>query len=67
MADLLAVAAGTGVAPADALGVMQYLDVAASVAGRGRQMAAGTSAPAFELATARKDVGLMRDAAGTAA
>jgi 3-hydroxyisobutyrate dehydrogenase-like beta-hydroxyacid dehydrogenase len=64
VADLLAVAAGSGVAPADALGVLQYLDLGGMVSGRGRQMAAGNFAPAFELTMARKDVALMQAAAG---
>jgi 3-hydroxyisobutyrate dehydrogenase-like beta-hydroxyacid dehydrogenase len=64
LADLFAVAAGAGVAPADALAAVDFLDLPAMVAGRGRLMAAGDFSPAFELAMARKDVGLMQDTAG---
>lgn len=64
VADVLTVAAGSGVAPADAFRVFGLLDPAGMIAGRGRNMAEGRVAPQFELAMARKDVGLMLDAAG---
>lgn len=64
VADLLAVARGGDVAPGDALGVTEFLNVAGMIAGRGRNMAAGDYAPAFELAMARKDVALMLETAG---
>ena len=63
VADVFAVAGGAGVAPADALGVLNYIDLAAIIAGRGKSMAAGNFAPNFELAMARKDVGLMEQTA----
>ena len=64
VADVLAVAAGSGVAAADAFRVFDMLDPVAMIAGRGRNMAEGRFAPQFELAMARKDVGLMLEAAG---
>ncbi len=64
IADVFAVAGGAGVAPADALRVFEFLDMAGMVAGRGRLMAAGNFAPNFELGMARKDVRLMHETAG---
>jgi 3-hydroxyisobutyrate dehydrogenase-like beta-hydroxyacid dehydrogenase len=64
VADVFAVAGGAGVAPADALRVFEFLDMAGMVAGRGRLMAAGNFAPNFELGMARKDVRLMHETAG---
>ena len=64
VADVLTVAAGSDVAPADALGVLDFLDLGGMVRGRGRLMAAGDFAPAFELAMARKDVRFMSETAG---
>lgn len=64
VADVYAVAAGAGVPPADALRVVQLFDPAATISGRGRQMAAGHFAPPhFELGMARKDVRLMLETA----
>ncbi len=64
VADVFAVAAGSGVAPADAQRVFEMLDPAAMIAGRGRSMAEGRFGAQFELAMARKDVRLMLEAAG---
>ena len=64
VADVLTVAAGSGVAAADAFRVFEMLDPVAMIAGRGRNMATGNFAPQFELAMARKDVGLMLQVAG---
>jgi 3-hydroxyisobutyrate dehydrogenase-like beta-hydroxyacid dehydrogenase len=64
VADVFTVAAGADIAPADALRVLEYVDVLRVVDGRGRQMAAGNFAPSFELAMARKDVRLMTETAG---
>jgi 3-hydroxyisobutyrate dehydrogenase-like beta-hydroxyacid dehydrogenase len=64
VADVLTVAAGSGVAAADAFRVLDMLEPAGMIAGRGRNMAEGRFAPQFELAMARKDVGLMLEAAG---
>ena len=65
VADVYAVAAGAGVAPEDALKVVELFNPAAAITGRGRAMAQGNFAPAFELAMARKDVRLMQETAGT--
>lgn len=64
VADVLTVAAGSGVAAADAFRVLEMLDPAGMIAGRGRNMADGRFAPQFELDMARKDVSLMLEAAG---
>lgn len=64
VADVLAVAAGAKVPPTDALGVVQYFNPAATISGRGKQMAAGNFSPSFELAMARKDIRLMIETAG---
>jgi 3-hydroxyisobutyrate dehydrogenase-like beta-hydroxyacid dehydrogenase len=64
IADLLAVGQGGGVAPADALRVTEFLNVAGMIAGRGRNMVTGDYTPNFELAMARKDVALMLETAG---
>lgn len=63
VADLLTVAAAADVAPADAIKVLEYFNPAGVIAGRGKSMAAGNFAPAFELFMARKDVRLMLDTA----
>jgi len=65
VADVYAVAAGAGVAAADALRVVELFDPVATITGRGRKMAAGDFAPSFELAMARKDVRLMLETAAT--
>ena len=64
VADVFAVAAGSGVAPGDALRILDYFDPAATIAVRGRKMASGDFTPSFELSMARKDVRLMMEAAG---
>jgi len=63
VADVFTVAAGADVDPSDALRVLGVFDPAAVLAGRGKAMAAGDFAPAFELAMARKDVRLMLETA----
>ena len=65
VADVFSVAAGSGVAPADTLRILELFNPAAVIAGRGRNMLAGDYAPSFELGMARKDVRLMLEAAGT--
>jgi len=65
VADVFSVAAGSGVAPADTLRILELFNPASVIAGRGRNMLAGDYAPSFELAMARKDVRLMLEAAGT--
>ncbi len=63
VADVLAVAAGSGVDGADALRVIAFFNPAAIVTGRGNTMLSGDWTPSFELAMARKDVRLMEEAA----
>ena len=63
VADVFAIAGGAGVAPDDALRLLDYFNPAAILAGRGRNMAKGNFAPAFELVMARKDVRLMMETA----
>ena len=65
VADVFSIAAGAGVPPADALGILDYFNPAAVIAGRGRNMAAGDWTPSFELTMARKDVRLMLETAGS--
>ncbi len=65
VADVFAVAEGSGVGAADALKVLDYFNPAAVISGRGKNMIAGDWAPGFELAMARKDVRLMLETAGT--
>ena len=64
IADVYSVAAGSHVAPSDALRVIQFFDPSSIINGRGKSMLAQNFAPSFELAMARKDIGLMMEAAG---
>ena len=64
VADVFTVAAGSDVAPLDALAVLDVLNPATTLAGRGRNMARGDYTPSFELEMARKDVRLMIETAG---
>ncbi len=64
VADVFAIAAGSGVTPLDALDVLEVLNPVTTIAGRGRKMAGGDFTPAFELTMARKDVRLMIETAG---
>jgi 3-hydroxyisobutyrate dehydrogenase-like beta-hydroxyacid dehydrogenase len=64
VSDVFSVAAGAGVAPTDALRILEFFNPSAIIAGRGKNMAAGDFAPSFELAMARKDVRLMIETAG---
>jgi 3-hydroxyisobutyrate dehydrogenase len=63
VADVFAVAGGSGVAPEDALKLMDFFNPAAILTGRGRNMAKQNFDPAFELVMARKDVRLMLETA----
>jgi len=65
VADVLAIAAGSRVAPLDALRVAELFNPAATIAGRGRAMAEANFSPSFELVMARKDVRLMIETAGS--
>jgi 3-hydroxyisobutyrate dehydrogenase len=64
VADVFAVAGGAGIAPTDALRIMDFFNPAAIIAGRGKNMAAGNYAASFELVMARKDLRLMIETAG---
>ena len=63
VADVFAVANGSGVAPEDALKLLDFFNPAAIITGRGRNMAKKNFTPSFELAMARKDVRLMMESA----
>lgn len=63
VADVFAVAGGSGVEPNDALRLLDFLNPAAIIAGRGRNMAKKNFAPSFELVMARKDLRLMMETA----
>ena len=65
VADVFAVAAGSNVAPADTLRILEYFDPAATIRVRGKKMAEGDFTASFELAMARKDVRLMIETART--
>ena len=66
VADVFAVANGTGVAPEDALKLLDFFNPAAIITGRGRNMAKKNFAASFELAMARKDVRLRMESANGA-
>jgi 3-hydroxyisobutyrate dehydrogenase len=63
VADVFAIAGGSGVAPEDALRLLDFFNPAAIMTGRGRNMAKRDFAPAFGLVMARKDVRLMMESA----
>jgi 3-hydroxyisobutyrate dehydrogenase-like beta-hydroxyacid dehydrogenase len=64
MADILTIAQASNVAAEDAIKLLGLLDLNASAAGRGANMARGNFTPTFELAMARKDVRLMLETCG---
>ena len=64
VADVFAVAAGSRVASADALRVVEFFNPATVVTARGAKMVAGDFTPTFELTMARKDIRLMLESAG---
>ena len=66
MADTLALGRATGLASDDVMAVMDKLKPGGAISIRGKRMAAGDFAASFELAMARKDLGLMLDALGGA-
>ena len=66
VADVFAVASGSGVAPDDALKLLDFFNPAAIITGRGRNMARKNFTPSFELTMARKDVRLMMESANGA-
>lgn len=64
MADMLTLAQATGVDGQEAIDVAALFDLNGIAAMRGGAMAQGKFAPSFELAMARKDLGLMLQMAG---
>ena len=63
VADMFAIGRGAEVEPLETLKPLEYLNLAAAVAGRGKNMAVGNFTASFELTMARKDVQLMLDTA----
>jgi 3-hydroxyisobutyrate dehydrogenase-like beta-hydroxyacid dehydrogenase len=64
VADVLNIARGADMAPADALKVAELFNVGGIIPGRGRAMLGDSFAPSFELEMARKDIRLMIETAG---
>jgi 3-hydroxyisobutyrate dehydrogenase len=64
LADVFAMAKNLGISPKDALSVFSKLNVASTIPFRGEKMARGDFSASFELTMARKDAGLMIEAAG---
>jgi 3-hydroxyisobutyrate dehydrogenase-like beta-hydroxyacid dehydrogenase len=64
LADVLTVGAGLGISSKDAWGLLARMKPGTAIDMRGKRMADGDFDPTFELAMARKDMGLMLDAAG---
>ncbi|MCC6522739.1 MAG: NAD(P)-dependent oxidoreductase [Polyangiaceae bacterium] len=64
LADVFALATALGVPAPDALGLFAKFNPAATLSYRGERMAQGDYRASFELAMARKDAGLMLEAAG---
>lgn len=65
IADVFAMAKNLGVAPRDALSVFTRFNAGSVIPTRGEKMARGDFSASFELTMARKDIGLMIDAAGS--
>ena len=63
VADVFAIAAGGGVAPADTIHIMDFFNPNSVIANRTRRMASGDHTASFELTMARKDVRLMIETA----
>jgi 3-hydroxyisobutyrate dehydrogenase-like beta-hydroxyacid dehydrogenase len=66
LADTLAVAKASGLASADVMAVMDRLKPGGAISIRGKRMADADFTASFELAMARKDLGLMLDVIGDA-
>lgn len=66
LADVFTMARGLGVAPADTLALFDHFQPCGTIPVRGVKMARGDFAPSFALTMARKDLGLMVDAAAPA-
>jgi len=63
MADVLAVGSSAGVASADALRVLEFIDPTAVATVRGKNMARRDYTPRFEVTMARQDIRLMEETA----
>jgi 3-hydroxyisobutyrate dehydrogenase-like beta-hydroxyacid dehydrogenase len=63
MADMLAVCSSGGVASADAIRVLEFIDPTAIAMVRGKNMVRRDYTPRFEVAMARKDIRLMEETA----
>jgi 3-hydroxyisobutyrate dehydrogenase-like beta-hydroxyacid dehydrogenase len=66
IADTLALGRATGLSGADVMSVMERLKPGGAIAIRGKKMSEGDFTASFELAMARKDIGLMLEALGEA-
>jgi 3-hydroxyisobutyrate dehydrogenase-like beta-hydroxyacid dehydrogenase len=64
LADVFAMAKNLGIEPADALTVFSKFNVGGTIPFRGAKMARRDFSASFELTMARKDIGLMIEAAG---
>ena len=64
MADVFTMAQASDVSAEDALKLFGFFDMNALASVRGANMARGDFTPSFELAMARKDIGLMLETAG---
>ncbi|HTJ42661.1 MAG TPA: NAD(P)-binding domain-containing protein [Kofleriaceae bacterium] len=64
LADTITIGAGLGITSKDAHGLLARMKPGSAIDVRGRRMAEGDYDPTFELTMARKDMGLMLDAAG---
>lgn len=63
LADVYALARGLGISPEEAHTLFDDFNPTGQISGRGRRMAEGDYAPAFELSAARKDIRLMLESA----
>lgn len=63
LADVMAMAKGLGITPVDVMKLFDRFQPGVAIPMRGEKMARGDYSAMFELAMARKDVGLMIDAA----
>ncbi|HLV24965.1 MAG TPA: NAD(P)-dependent oxidoreductase [Gemmatimonadales bacterium] len=64
VADVMAVATGSGLPASEALRCTEFFNPAGTIKGRGGRMARREYAPTFEMTMARKDIQLMIEAAG---
>jgi 3-hydroxyisobutyrate dehydrogenase len=65
LSDILAMAKNLSVAGQDAVALFRRFNTSGAIPTRGQKMVNGDFSAMFELAMARKDVGLMLEAAGT--